>query len=319
MQRSDACRAGTVPSVTSGYLAIDLGPSRLAAGILDPDGAVVVRDRVATPGRNVWPATKQLVSRVMAANPTDVVPASCGVTCPGPIERGTGAMKPVGMPIWHDFPIRRELQQLTELSVEIDTAGRGLALAELWCGEAAERTPSEQHFATLSLGDLVDGGLVVNGRLAQGLTGNLGQFGHLIVEPDGVECECGARGCLEAYAGARGIESSTGRELRRTPPAIVERTGIMTARACASIAAMLDIADIVIGGIVPSVFGERYFDALAAELDQRSRLTHLADLRVRSVGVRRIGPLLTAAAIARAADAAREAQPAEPAPSPDAQ
>ena len=93
----------------------------------------------------------------------------------------------------------------------------------------------------------------------------------------------------------------------------------MTARACASIAAMLDIADIVIGGIVPSVFGERYFDALAAELDQRSRLTHLADLRVRSVGVRRIGPLLTAAAIARAADAAREAQPAEPAPSPDAQ
>lgn len=288
--------------VSTGYLAIDLGPSRLAAGVLDAHGEVVIRDRVATPARNVWPALTQLVSRVLAANPTDVEPASCGVTAPGPIDRGTGAMKPVGMPMWHDFPLRRELADVSGLGVTVDTAGRGLALAELWCGEAALLDPSEQQFATLVLGDEVDGALVVGGTLAQGLTGNLGQFGHLIVEPDGADCACGAVGCLTVYAGARGIEASTSRELRRTPAAIIERTGIMTARACASIAAMLDVADIVLGGIVPSVFGEPFFDALERELDQRSGLSHLVDLRVRGVGVGRIGPLVAAAAVARHAE-----------------
>ena len=108
----------------AGYLAIDLGPSRLAAGVVDQSGEVVVRDRLATPARNVWPALTQLVRRVMAANPTGVVPRTVGVTCPGPIDRLTGAMKPVGMPTWHDFPIRRELAAVTNLPVGIDTPGQ---------------------------------------------------------------------------------------------------------------------------------------------------------------------------------------------------
>ena len=286
-------------AVTTGYVAIDLGPSRLAAGIVDGSGEIVVRDRLTTPARNVWPSLTQLVRRVLAANPGDVAPIGVGITCPGPIDRGTGAMKPVGMPMWHDFPLRRELAEITGLPVGIDTAGRGLALAELWCGEAAQWPAARQHLATLVLGDDVDGGLVVAGRLAEGLTGNLGQFGHLIVEPDGAECACGALGCLTAYAGARGIEAATGRDLRRTPAAIIERTGIMAGRACASIAAMLDVADIVIGGVVPSVFGAPFFDALAKELDQRSGLAHVATLRVRDTGVGHVGPLVAAAAVAR--------------------
>lgn len=282
----------------NGYLAIDLSPSRLAAGVLDADGTIMVRDRVATPARNVWPAMTQLVRRVMAANPSDVRPRSVGVTCPGPIDRLTGAMKPVGMPTWHDFPLRRELASITELPVSVDTAGRALALAELWCGEAADRPDHRSHFATLVLGDDVDGGLVVRGRLVEGLTGNVGQFGHLIVEPEGMECRCGAVGCLNAYAGVQGIEAATGRELRRTPDAIVERTGIMTARACATLASLLDVADIVIGGAVPSVLGPLFFDALAKEFDQRCGLDHLADIRIRGVASR-LGPLLAAAAVAR--------------------
>jgi glucokinase len=290
--------------VTDAFLAIDLSPSRLAAGVLTDDGDVVVRDRLTTPARNVWPALTQLVSRVLAANPTDVEPTSVGVTCPGPIDRMTGAMKPVGMADWHDFPIRRELAALTGLPVSLDTAGRGLALAELWKGEAAGRDRGDQQFVALVLGDLVDGALVVGGRLAEGLTGNLGQFGHLLVEPEGVVCVCGAIGCLDAYSSARSIEVSTGRELRRTPPAIIERTGIMAARACASLAAMLDVSDIVIGGSVPSVLSSPFFDALAVELDHRSSLDHLRNLSVRGVGPG-LGPLLAAAAVARHAAAQR--------------
>lgn len=259
----------------------------------------MIRDRLATPARNVWPALTQLVRRVLAANPSDIVPTRVGVTCPGPIDRLTGAMKPVGMPTWHDFPIRRELADVTGLPVAIDTAGRGLALAEMWRGDWAHLPAHEQHFATLVLGDEVDGALVVAGVLAEGLTGNLGQFGHLIVEPEGVVCACGAVGCLTAYAGASGLTAATGRELRRTPPAIVERTGIMIARACASMAAMLDVREIVLGGVVPSVFGAPLLDALERELDQRSRLPHLERLRVRGITTGRLGPLVAGAAVAR--------------------
>ena len=71
----------------------------------------------------------------------DVTPEWAGVTCPGPIDRGTGSMKPIGMPTWHDFPVRRELAAITELPVSVDTPGRALALAELWCGDAADGPP----------------------------------------------------------------------------------------------------------------------------------------------------------------------------------
>ena len=296
----------------SGYLAIDLGPTRLSAGVLDADGTVMVRDRIATPARTVWPAVTQLVRRVLAANPSDVEPRSVGLTCPGPIDRMTGSMKPVGMPIWHDFPLRRELAAVTDLPTAIDTAGRALALAELWRGDTAARPADEQHIVTLSLGDEVDGALVSAGRLVDGLTGNLGQFGHLIVEPDGAICRCGALGCLNAYASAQAIETATGRDLRRTPDAIVDRTGIMTARACAAVAAMCEPTDVVIGGIVPTVFGERFFQALDVEFEQRCGLGHLSDIRIRSVG-EGIGPLLAAAAVARHAALQREADPVDPA------
>ena len=287
------------PRPATAFLAIDLGASRLAAAIVDPEGDVVVRDRVATPARSVWPALSQLVGRVLAANPGEIVPGACGVTCPGPIDRGLGSMKPVGMPMWHDFPIRRELADVTGLPVEVDTPGRALALAELWCGEVAAREPRDQHFATIVLGDEVDGAFVTGGRIVQGLTGNLGQFGHIVVEPEGAECACGALGCLTMYAGSRGISASTSRQLRRTPPAIVERTGIMVARACATLAAMLDVSEIVLGGVVPSTFGEPFFEALGREFEQRSGLRHLEHLQIRGVGSSRIGPLVAAAAVAR--------------------
>lgn len=295
-----------------GYLAIDLGPSRLAAAVVSADGDVVVRDRVATPPRNVWPVVRQLVGRVLAANQTThkqalVGPTWAGVTCPGPFDHARGTIRPVGMATWRDFPLAEEMATLTGLPVAVETPARALALAEQWLGEAARVPLGEQQFATLVLGDDADGAVVAGGRLLDGRNGNLGQFGHLIVEPDGAPCECGASGCLTVYAGVRGVEASTGRDLRRTPPAIVERTGIMVARACASIAAMLDVTDVLVGGSVPSVMGQPFFDALANELEQRSRLAHLHELRVRGLGAAKIGPLSSAAAVAKRAESSARA------------
>ena len=296
-----ATSSDTAPSTPPRrYLGIDLGRSRLAAGVVDEHGTVLVRDRVATPARHVWPTLVRLVHRVVAASPDDVRPVACGVTCIGPVDHREGSMTTVHMPSWEGFPLRAELEQVIDLPVAIDGAGRGLALAEWWCGHAVGLT----DFVALLVGDEVDAGIVANSSLLDGRTGNVGQVGHLVVEPGGRTCVCGGEGCLDAYAGAAAIELDTNRPLRRAPPAIVERTGIMLARAIASLAAMVDSTTFLVTGIVPDAFGQPMFDVISRELEQRSRLTHLSGLNVVPVGRSSGGRLVAAAAVAHRASGA---------------
>ena len=92
------------------YLAIDVGTDRLAAGVVDGAGEVVVRDRVATPPRDVWPALHRLVRRVVAARPDDAGPlGACGVSCEGPIDAGKGTVSPLHMPVWQSFELRERV------------------------------------------------------------------------------------------------------------------------------------------------------------------------------------------------------------------
>ena len=217
-------------------LAIDLSVTRLAAGVVDDAGRLIVRDRVATPSRHVWPTLARLVGRVIAAAPEGARPARCGVACPGPIDRVVGGTASALLPEWKGFPLRAQLEEVAGIPVAIDSVGRAFASAEAWCGRGA----GLRDFVALLVGDSVDGGVVSAGRLLDGRTGNVGQFGHLVVEPEGRSCSCGGVGCLDAYVSARAIESETNRPLRRTPPSVVETTGILLARAVASIAAIVD-------------------------------------------------------------------------------
>jgi glucokinase len=284
-------------AVQQRYLAIDLGAARLAAGVVDARGTVLVRDRVATPARQVWPTLTRLIRRVLAACPAGDVPTACGVSCTGPIDHVDGTLTPVHLPSWLGFPLRTELEIVTGLPVTIESSGRALALAEVWCGAAV----GQRNVVAMLMSDVVDAGIVADGRLLQGRSGNVGQIGHLVVEPDGHRCVCGAAGCLDVYAGASAIETETNRPLARTPAAIIERTGIMTGRAIASVAAMVDTRRVLLAGSVPATFGAAMLDAMHRELEQRCRLTHLGKLEVIPLPNGGGGPLVGAAAVARAA------------------
>lgn len=252
-------------------LAVDLGVRHLAVGVQGPDGVLGVRDRIVTPAREPLRGLLRLVDRVLAATPESHRPSICGVTAPGPVVEPIGEFHPLGIPTWHGVPLRREIQRLTGLDTVLESIGRGYASV----------AAGEQSAVALHLGDQVDGGIVVDGRLVSGATGHAGMIGHLAVEHPGASCVCGASGCLEAYASARAIEEQTGRDLARTPPAIVERAGIMVGRACASLAAMLDQRQIVLGGPVVAAFRDPFVDAVRSEFEQRCRLTHLSGVEVR--------------------------------------
>jgi glucokinase len=285
------------------YLAIDVGTVRLVAGVVDDSGEAIVRDRVAAP-RDIWPALHRLVRRVVAARPDDADPlALCGVSCEGPIDREAGTVDPLHLPAMHGFELRERVRDLTGLPTVIGTTAEARMLAERWIGAAQ----AVDDVMVLLLSDAVEAGIVCNGRLLRGRRGNAGQIGHVIVEPDGLPCPCGGRGCLTAYASSSAIENETNRPLRRAPAAVIERTGMMIGRAVATAAAVLDLRKVILAGGVVSVFGTPLLEAARRELDQRSRLMHLrhgvdrAESRVEveftAMGIE--APLVGAAALAR--------------------
>ena len=91
------------------YLAIDVGGAKLAAAIVSEQGEVLVRDRIATPQREVWAALSRLVLRVMAAAPTP--PVGCGVGCGGPMNPAERTVTPLHIPTWKAFPLASEVEK----------------------------------------------------------------------------------------------------------------------------------------------------------------------------------------------------------------
>ena len=274
------------------YLAIDVGGTKLAAGIVDDNGTVLLRDRIPTPVRDVWPALTRLVLRVLAAAPSD--PVGCGVGCGGPMDPDGHGVSPLHIPSWRNFPLAAQIEELTNLPTVVDNDAKALALGEAWCGAAA----GVRDFVGVVMGTGVGGGLVSGGRLVHGRLGNAGHLGHIVVEPDGRPCHCGGRGCLEAYCSGPAIEQETGRPPQRSPLAIVERTGMLMGRALASLGAICDLKLAVIGGSVALGFGEPFFNAAQDELDRRCRLPFIAGFQVVPAGLGPLAPLAGAAALA---------------------
>ncbi|MGB0113282.1 MAG: ROK family protein [Ilumatobacteraceae bacterium] len=262
---------------TQTVLAVVVDPGRLAAGIVDATGDVLVRDRISTPTREVWRSLDQLIRRVLAARPEEVAePVAVGVSCAAPIDRDAGSVSPAALPAWSSFPLRDHLGELTGLPVHLDTLAGAAAEAERWFGD----TTDSASFFTLMLDHEVESACIVDGVRLLGAHGNAGSLAHVTVDADGPRCTCGAKGCLRVYASASALEAEMNRPLRRATESTIERAGIMVGRAIASAAAVFDVNTFCIAGTVVDTFGDPMLDVVRRESAARSRLTHLSDLRI---------------------------------------
>jgi glucokinase len=144
----------------------------------------------------------------------------------------------------------------------------------------------------------VGGGIVLEGRLVDGDSGNAGHIGHVIVEPDGRACACGAQGCLEAEASGTAIAAISGRPALEAPLEVRVRTGRLVGRAVASAASLLDLRLAVVAGSVALGFGADFFGAAQTELDRSARLEFSRGTRILPAGLGASGPLIGAAAVA---------------------
>jgi glucokinase len=276
-------------------LAVDVGGSKIAAGLVTRQGELLDHDRVTTPrtddAERLFDAVRSLVLGIPV--PSDHQLVACGVGCGGPMDLAQGAVSPLNIPGWRAFPLRQRLASLTGLPTALDNDAKALALAEGWVGAAR----GHGEFLAMVVSTGVGGGIVLAGRLVHGASGNAGHIGHVIVEPDGRLCPCGARGCLEAEASGTAIAAATGHEAADAPADVVTRCGRLVGRAVASLVSALDIELTVVAGSVALGFGAPFFAAANDELHNRARLSFARSAVIIPGGLAERGPLVGAGAV----------------------
>jgi glucokinase len=276
-------------------LAVDIGGTKLACGVVTAEGKLLSESRVLTPkGPDPEALFCELAALVSEVSQSEPGLAVCGVGCGGPMSPRGEEVSPLNIPAWVRFPLRSRLEQLTGLPVYVDNDAKALALGEGWVGAARSHT----NFMAMVVSTGVGGGIVLDGRLLEGRLGNAGHIGHVNVVPDGRPCQCGARGCLEAEASGSAIAAMTGRSARGAPPEVVARTGRLVGRAVASVSNLLDLDLTVVAGSVALGFGEPFFDAAAEELAAQARLEFSRHALLEPAGLGADGPLVGAAAVA---------------------
>jgi N-acetylglucosamine repressor len=124
-----------------------------------------------------------------------------GIGLPGVIDSLRGTCEFSHLLQWHEVELAAPLQRRLRMPVWVDNDVNTLAIAEKWAGDGI----AARDFITLSVGRGLGLGIVIDRTVYRGAVGGAGEFGHVIVDPDGPECECGQSGCLEALVGERAL------------------------------------------------------------------------------------------------------------------
>jgi glucokinase len=125
-----------------------------------------------------------------------------GIGVPGIIDVEAGMMrKSANLPGWTDYPVRDQIESRLGARVFLDNDANVAALGEKWLGAARDA----DDMAMITLGTGIGGAIILNGKIFYGMSGMAGEFGHVTIEPNGVPCGCGNRGCAERYASATAV------------------------------------------------------------------------------------------------------------------
>jgi glucokinase len=285
-------------------LALDIGGTKVAAGVVDSTGSVLRRMQAPTVAHgsedDLWDVVAGLVGSLLDDFVFDGDPARlvvCGVGCGGPMTEGGELVSPLNIPAWRSFPLRARLAALlgSDVPVFVDNDAKALALGEGWTGAAA----GERNYIAMVVSTGVGGGVVVDGRLLDGGSGNAGHIGHVLVDAsdDARLCKCGARGCLEAEVSGTSIAEITGRPAAEASPEVIERAGWLLGRGIASAVVLLDLRLAVVAGSVALGWGAPFFDAVQRSLDDSARLSYAVGARVVPGALGHNGPVVGAAAV----------------------
>lgn len=179
-------------------LGIDVGATKVAIATIGEDLSVRQKEEVLTLADNgeiLWKNIEQVINKFMHDETGSLI--GIGVASAGPLNLPQGTLSPVNIPIWRDFPIIDRLEAIAQGS-KVAFHGDALALAHAEHKIGAGRDLKNMLGMVVSTG--IGGGLILDGKVFPGETGNSCYIGHHSINFEGRLCVCGRRGCVEAYA-----------------------------------------------------------------------------------------------------------------------
>lgn len=282
------------------YLAVDIGGTKIEVGVVSDQRIVMHRSRLRTPRHDVWSAVAAAVESCQTwATARAVSLVSCGVGCGGPMNLARKTVSPLHIEEWRRYALESALRELTGLPVIVDNDAKALVRAEWWHRRESRGVEVPRAMMSIVLGTGLGAGIIVGDRLLHGRTGNAGHIGHVIVEPDGPRCECGARGCLEALASGRALTRVTNGGPEAATAGQRADVGRWLGIAIASVAATVDLVDVTLGGSVALGFGESVCAIAQHFAREHAGLSTISDITVGLVADRNDAPLFGAAALAK--------------------
>lgn len=296
-------------------LGVHLDPAVTTFVVLDLVGAVVRHSRIKTPGGNdpsavITTIATELAQLVAESGVDQHRIAGLGVAAPGPIDLDNGTVvDPPLLPGWDRVELRDALARATGYSVLVDKDVTSAAVAETWAGGPS----GAGSFVFMYMGTGIGCGIVLNDEVVRGTSGNAGEIGHIVVDPDGPECDCGQHGCVKssaipqvlvAEAEAAGILAGSGSggsaaevqqsfsrlceladEGNEKAAAILDKSAVLVARAASVVTNALDVERVVFGGPFWSALAERYLDRIPPLLDANSAARLIHPIEVVGTGV----------------------------------
>ena len=203
------------------YIGVELCAGSARAALVTADGGVVARREGALASVDLAAQIARLVGELRDSAPAPA--RAVGVGVPGLVNPQTGRVV-----ISSDIPavvredLREALAQATGLPVALDNDANAGAMGEYAAG--AGRGSRNMFYVTIGTG--IGGALILDGRLWRGASGFAGEFGHITIDPEGVECTCGNVGCLETVASAPNIVRRTHERLMRDSTSSLSRLGL---------------------------------------------------------------------------------------------
>ncbi|MEU8888565.1 ROK family protein [Streptomyces sp. NPDC048442] len=280
--------------------ALDIGGTKIAGALVDDTGRICIRTQRPTPAHADGDTVMGAVEAVLAElkqSPLWPEVRAVGIGSAGPVDASAGTVSPVNVSGWRGFPlVARVRKAVGGLPVELVGDGVAMTAAEHWQGAAR----GHDNALCLVVSTGVGGGLVLNGALHPGPTGNAGHIGHISVELDGDPCPCGSRGCVERIASGPNIARRAAEQGWRPGPdgdttaaavaaaagagdrialASFERAGQALAAGIAATATLVEVDIAVIGGGVAGAGGV-LFDPLRRALKDYAALSFVQELQV---------------------------------------
>jgi len=243
------------------YIGIDLGGTNIAAGIVDEDMNIVLKDSIPTK----LPRSADLIIDDMAYLTKELLKKASismdqvkwiGIGTPGTANFDTGIIEYSNNLRFNNVPMVKMMEERLGKKVFVENDANAAAYGEFKAGAAKGANSA----VAITLGTGIGGGVIINKRILHGFNFAGGELGHTVIEVDGRECTCGRRGCWEAYASATGLINLTKESMKEHKDSI-----------------MWEIA----GGSLDNVNGKTAFDAMRKN-DEAGR--QVVDLYIKYLG-----------------------------------